>query len=155
LNVIDGVDLPSLSWTLDLRVTMLPNDFADPSTAMLNRRPARQYGERARRIGDLSIALAVIAIALPLMGLVALALKLESRGPVFVRHSCLGTGGRRFQILRFRNGISHAGPCEEKLSGVGQWLRWSRIEVLPEIFNVMRGEISILDAQARSPSFLA
>jgi lipopolysaccharide/colanic/teichoic acid biosynthesis glycosyltransferase len=86
-----------------------------------------------RRLIDLVVAGALLTLAAPLMLLVALAIRVESPGPILVRENCIGRPGRRFQ---------------------GEVLRFTRIETLPQLINVIRGEMSIVDPDGRSPSFL-
>src|SRR5207244_12954026 len=88
--------------------------------------------DQMRRLADRVIAALLLAITLPLMILVALAIKLESQGPVLVRHTCVGRGGRRFQLLLFRTIVydpEHTirnWAC--KTTQIGQFLRYTRIE---------------------------
>ena len=111
-----------------------------------------------KRLWDFVIACILLAIAAPLMAIVALAIKWESPGPVLLRQTCIGRGGRRFQILKFRT-VMHdpeqATPAwAQKTTQVGQFLRHTRIDTLPQLINVLRGEISITDRDGRWPSFL-
>lgn len=64
--------------------------------------PRRLGPVRMRRIADLLIAIGLLAIILPLLFLIALLIRCESTGPIFETKSCIGRGGRRFQMLRFR-----------------------------------------------------
>jgi lipopolysaccharide/colanic/teichoic acid biosynthesis glycosyltransferase len=111
-----------------------------------------------RRLGDILIACLLLAITSPLMVLVALAIKLESAGPVLDRQSCIGQGGRRFQMLKFRTTLHDPkraiAPWARQTTQIGESLRYTRIEALPQLINVLRGEMSIIDRGARSPSFL-
>ena len=113
---------------------------------------------RTNRIGDLLIASILIAITFPLAALVALAIKYETSGPVLVWRACIGRGGRRFQMLRFRTTIydpEQATPAwAQQMTRVGQFIRETRIDALPQLINVFRGQMSIIDREARSPSFL-
>jgi lipopolysaccharide/colanic/teichoic acid biosynthesis glycosyltransferase len=110
-----------------------------------------------RRLGDLLFACVLLAITLPLLIVVALAIKCESQGPVFDRQTCIARG-RRFQMLKFRTTAhdpQHARPAwVQKTTRVGQMLRYTRIEALPQIINVLRGEMSMIDRDLGSPSFL-
>lgn len=110
------------------------------------------------RLLDIVIAGAVLAITAPLMLLVTLAIKVESPGPVLVKETCIGVGGRRFQILKFRTLVhdpDHTLPIwARKTTLLGEVLRSTRIEILPQLLNVLRGEMSIIDSDGRSPSFL-
>ena len=111
-----------------------------------------------RRLADFVIACVLLAITLPLMISVTLAIKLESAGPVLNRRTCIGRGGRRFQMLKFRTTIhdpKYAIPAwARNTTQVGQFLRPTRIEALPQLINVLRGDMSIIDREAGSPSVL-
>jgi lipopolysaccharide/colanic/teichoic acid biosynthesis glycosyltransferase len=111
-----------------------------------------------RRLADLLFASALLVVTLPLMAIVALAIKWEGTGPVFDRHTCIGCGGRRFQMLKFRTTAhdpEYARPeWAQKTTRVGQWLRYTRIEMLPQLINVLRGEMSMIDSGVGAPSFL-
>ena len=115
---------------------------------------------RVRRLGDLAAACALIAFTLPLMAIVALAIKCDSPGPVFERQQCVGIGGRRFDALSFRTTLDAAEDAGRawhrapQMTRVGPYLRYTRIDDLPQLFNVLRGEMSIIDSVAYSPSFL-
>jgi lipopolysaccharide/colanic/teichoic acid biosynthesis glycosyltransferase len=109
-----------------------------------------------RRLADVFIAWVLLVITSALMIIVALAIKLESAGPVLERHERIGRGGR-FQMLKFRTAINEprlvaAGTRE--MTQIGQFLRHTRIEHLPQLINVLRGEMSIIERDSRSPSFL-
>ena len=114
----------------------------------------------ARRLGDLAAACALIAFTLPLMAIVAIAIKCESPGPVFERRQCVGIGGRRFDALSFRTTLHTVKDAElawhraPHMTRVGPYLRYTSIDDLPRLFNVLRGEMSIIDSVAYSPSFL-
>src|SRR5580704_16266323 len=119
-------------------------------------------GSRGRltRLGDLAAACALIAFTLPLMAIVAIAIKCDSPGPVFERRQCVGIGGRRFDALSFRTTLHAAEDADlawhraPHMTGVGRYLRYTRVDDLPQLFNVLRGEMSIIDNGAYSPSFL-
>jgi lipopolysaccharide/colanic/teichoic acid biosynthesis glycosyltransferase len=102
------------------------------------------------------IACVLLAITSALMIIVALAIKLQSAGPVLERRECIGRGGRRFQRLEFRTTMHdprHATPAwARQTTQAGQFLRHTRIEDLPQLINVLRGEMSIINGDARSPS---
>jgi len=109
-----------------------------------------------RRLGDVVIACVLLALTFPLMVLVAVAVKWESPGPVLERQTCIARG-RRFQMLQFRTTLydpQEAMPdWARKPTQVGEFLRQTRIEALPRLINVIRGEMSITTGGG-SPSFL-
>ena len=110
-----------------------------------------------RRLGDFVIACLLLAITSPLMLIIGLVVKLESAGPVLERRECIGRGGRRFQLLKFRitmHDPRHATPAwARQTTQIGQFLRYTRIEDVPQLINVLRGEMSIIDRDGGSPSF--
>jgi lipopolysaccharide/colanic/teichoic acid biosynthesis glycosyltransferase len=114
----------------------------------------------ARRLGDFVVAFALIAFTLPLMAIIAIAIKYDSPGPVFERQQCVGIGGRRFDALSFRTTLHAvedgdlAWPRVPQMTRVGPYLRYTRVDDLPQLFNVLCGEMSIIDSAAYSPSFL-
>jgi lipopolysaccharide/colanic/teichoic acid biosynthesis glycosyltransferase len=114
--------------------------------------------DQMRRLADVLIACALLVLTLPLMFLIAAAIKLESPGPVLERHSSIGYGGRRFQIIKFRTMPGDPeGARPHRLrqpTPLGEFLRLTRIEALPQLINVLRGEMSMIEGKQRSPSFL-
>ena len=114
--------------------------------------------DQMRRLADLVIAGALLVLTLPLMLFVALAIRWEGPGPIFERQTCIGRGGRRFQMLKFRTMVpdpEHTMPAwARKTTQIGEFLRHTRIERLPQLLNVLRGEMSLLDPDGNSPSFL-
>jgi lipopolysaccharide/colanic/teichoic acid biosynthesis glycosyltransferase len=111
-----------------------------------------------KRLAESVIASVLLAITSPLMLIAALLIKLESPGPVLDRQTCIGRGGRRFQMVKFRTIVhdpEHATPVwAHQTTRVGQWLRHTRIEAVPQLINVLRGEMSMIDRDGSSPSFL-
>jgi lipopolysaccharide/colanic/teichoic acid biosynthesis glycosyltransferase len=118
-----------------------------------NERVSRQM----RRLGDCLTASLLLALTAPLMLMAALLIKLESTGPVLERRECIGRGGRRFQRLKFRTAMydpRHAALASARPpTPLGEFLRYTRIEDLPQLINVLRGEMSIIDRDGRSLSF--
>jgi len=114
--------------------------------------------DQMRRLIDLVVAGALLTLTAPLMLVVGLAIRLESAGPILVRESCIGLRGRRFQMLKFRTvryDLDRSVPLwGRRPTPLGEILRFTRIEALPQLINVLRGEMSIVDPDGRSPSFL-
>jgi lipopolysaccharide/colanic/teichoic acid biosynthesis glycosyltransferase len=106
----------------------------------------------------MAIAGALLAVTSTLMLIVALAIKWESPGLILHRQTCIGCGGRRFQMLKFRTVVhdrEHMKPMwARNTTQVGQFLRLTRIDALPQLVNVLRGEMSVIDSDGSSPSFL-
>ena len=98
-----------------------------------------------RRASEVLIACILLALTLPLMAIVAMAIKWESTGPVFDRRERVGNGGLPFQMLRFRTTLQRPGQLRSNLqtTQIGQFLQSTRIDALPQLFNVLRGEMNI------------
>jgi len=116
-----------------------------------------------KRIFDLVVGGVLLLIALPLIGVLALAIKIDSRGPVFFRQERMGRGGKVFRIYKFRSmhvdaeqrrydlaeQNEYSGPMfkikqDPRTTRFGQLLRKSSLDEVPQIFNVMRGEMSLV-----------
>jgi lipopolysaccharide/colanic/teichoic acid biosynthesis glycosyltransferase len=110
---------------------------------------------QVRRLGDCVIASVFLAITAPLILIAALVIKLESAGPVLERRECVGRGGRRFQRLKFRTTMHdprHGRAWARQTTQIGEFLRYTRIEDLPQLINALRGEMSIINRDACSPT---
>jgi exopolysaccharide biosynthesis polyprenyl glycosylphosphotransferase len=112
-----------------------------------------------------SVVLAVIGttITAPLMMLVAIAVKLTSRGPLLYRQTRVGLHDRLFTVYKFRSMYAHAeadtGPVwaaenDPRVTPVGRWLRKLRIDELPQFFNVLRGDMAFVGPRPERPEFV-
>ena len=112
-------------------------------------RGAQQFAANSmRRSGEFLIACILLMLTMPLMLMIALAIKGESSGPVFERRARIGPNGRPFQMLSFRTMAQRPGPVRStwQVTTVGHFLQSTRINALPQLFNVFRGELSLLDS---------
>jgi sugar transferase (PEP-CTERM system associated) len=109
------------------------------------------------------IALAGAVVCTPFMLLFALAIKLTSRGPVFYRQTRVGWRGKTFTLYKFRSmqagaeddtGAVWAAKDDPRVTPVGRWLRLLRLDELPQLFNVLRGEMSIIGPRPERPEFV-
>lgn len=110
-----------------------------------------------KRIGDLTIACALIVLTLPLMAAVALLIKLDGAGPVLTREE-RRAGGRDVVVFKFRTSrqparVARAWPRPQQLTVVGRFLHYTRIVDLPQLANVLRGEMSFVGAGGLRPDF--
>jgi sugar transferase (PEP-CTERM system associated) len=112
-----------------------------------------------------SIALAAIGIivVLPLMALVALLVRLTSRGPVLFRQKRVGLYGKPFTLYKFRSmvvdaeartGAVWATKNDPRVTPLGKWLRKLRLDELPQLFNVLRGEMALVGPRPERPEFV-
>ena len=110
------------------------------------------------------LAAVAVVLAAPVMALVALAVKLTSRGPVLYRQTRVGEGGREFPLLKFRTMRADAedssGPVwatagdDPRVTSVGQVLRKTRLDELPQLWNVLRGDMSLVGPRPERPHFV-
>lgn len=133
-------------------VHRLDHSWAIRQNFQLARHSAYRYLKTA---ADYTIALLALPIALPLMALVALAVMINSGFPVFFRQERVGRGEKRFTLLKFRTmqvrqheDDPYTRDNDERITGIGRFLRLARIDELPQIFNVLRGEMSIVGPRA-------
>lgn len=113
-----------------------------------------------KRLFDFCAALAGIIITFPVMALTALAIWLEDRGPVMYRQIRLTKNGKRFSILKFRSmsvnaesdGVARlAGENDNRITRVGRFIRSCRIDELPQLFNILVGDMSIVGPRPERP----
>ncbi|HDS29307.1 MAG TPA: sugar transferase [Candidatus Acetothermia bacterium] len=106
-----------------------------------------------KRALDLTLAIPMLLVALPLLCICALAIKLEDRGPVFFRQERIGRGGAPFNVWKFRTmipdaqsvGLKHrVAVDDERITRVGKALRNFGLDELPQLLNVLAGEMSLV-----------
>ncbi len=116
-----------------------------------------------KRFIDVTLALIGLALFLPALPAIALAIRLDSAGPVFFRQARIGQGGQVFQIVKLRSMIHHAeqitGPTwaadsDPRITRVGRFLRKTRLDELPQLVNVLRGEMSLIGPRPERPEFV-
>ncbi len=103
------------------------------------------------RLFSVGIALVGLILSFPLMLLVALAVRVDSPGPVLFTQDRIGRDGRRFKLFKFRSmhptlqkRSEWAGDNEDKITRVGKWIRKFRLDELPQFINVLRGDMNIV-----------
>lgn len=105
-----------------------------------------------KRFWDIVISFLGIVLTSPLLLLMSILIKLTSRGPVFYRQERIGKDGKPFYILKFRTMVVHAdaqGPHitvggDKRITGVGKVLRKTKLDELPQLFNVLLGQMSLV-----------
>ena len=163
-HVKDVVAAANALRTLPVPVTIIPDPtlaelVSNPryelgaSMALEIQRQPLSLGERAaKRAFDIVVASFALIFFLPLFAFVALAIALESKGPVLFRQTRSGFNGRPFKIFKFRTmtvtedgrEVSQATRGDSRITRIGGWLRKSSIDELPQLLNVLRGEMSIV-----------
>jgi exopolysaccharide biosynthesis polyprenyl glycosylphosphotransferase len=116
----------------------------------------------ARRLIDIFISLTMLGLTAPLLFIVALLVKVDSGGPILYRQERLGLNGRKFIIFKIRSmyidaeaaGPQWAARQDPRVTRVGRWLRLSRIDELPQFFNVLEGTMSVIGPRPERSHFV-
>lgn len=117
-----------------------------------------------KRACDIALSLAFLLGGAPVYAVVAILIRLDSRGPVFFRQERVGERGHIFRALKFRTMLADAeartGPVwasenDPRVTRVGRWLRKTRLDEFPQIINVLRGEMSFVGPRPERPAFVA
>jgi exopolysaccharide biosynthesis polyprenyl glycosylphosphotransferase len=121
--------------------------------SLINARGFRNHGtpEHVTRAVSVSVALVGLAVLAPLLAVIALAIKLDSHGPVLFIQERIGQGGRPFNLLKFRTMRPREQRRSEwvqdnsdRITRVGRWLRLFRLDELPQLVNIMCGEMNLV-----------
>ncbi len=157
--VADGADsrYPSLSAFDSMRRRRLP----------LDREPVRPLNHRwylsSKYVADFLLAVLLIVPAVPIVLLAALLVKLTSRGPAFYSQTRVGEDGRLFAIWKIRSmihncesltGARWSMPGDPRVTPVGAILRATHLDELPQLLNVLRGEMSLIGPRPERPEFV-
>lgn len=116
----------------------------------------------ASNLLNLSLAIIILAFLWPLLLFVMVAIYMEDKGPVFYRQTRIGYGGKPFQIIKFRsmrvdaqaNGAQWAAKNDCRATRIGQFMRKYHIDELPQIFNILKGEMSFIGPRPEQPEFV-
>ncbi len=113
-----------------------------------------------KRVFDIGVAATIVLVTLPLYPLIALAIKLDSRGPIFFSQTRVGRNGRLFTLYKFRT-MSSSTPAyavspdndetDSRVTRVGRFLRKSKLDELPQFANVLTGDMSIIGPRPEMP----
>jgi len=114
-----------------------------------------------RRVIDVVVAAAALVVLGPLLAMFALAVRLTSPGGAFFRQVRIGEGGRPFTLLKLRTmredapGPRVTGVRDRRVTRLGAWLRRWKLDELPQLVNVLRGDMTLLGPRPEVPEYLA
>jgi lipopolysaccharide/colanic/teichoic acid biosynthesis glycosyltransferase len=117
---------------------------------------------RAKRALDLAVAIPAVALLSPLLVAIAVWIKLDSRGPVFFLQERVGQFGRRFRMFKFRTMVVDAEKrgslitigADPRITRCGRRLRKYKLDELPQLFNVIKGEMSLVGPRPEVPRYV-
>jgi lipopolysaccharide/colanic/teichoic acid biosynthesis glycosyltransferase len=159
-NGIEVVDMPSLYEHIAGKLPIFHLSDIWLLFNGLNKR--KLYCRHLKRLMDLVVAGVLLVTHAPLLALIALTIKWDSRGPVFYRQERLGYEGHSFKLIKFRTMIENAESCgpqfaeenDPRITRVGRYLRKFRLDELPQLINVLKGEMSIVGPRPEREIFI-
>ena len=122
-----------------------------------------EWEKKLKRIIDIIISLLILVITLPITIAISLAIKLESKGPVLYKQERSGLNGKIFNIYKFRSMVQDAekmsGPVwsskdDSRITKVGKFIRKVRIDEVPQMINILKGEMSLVGPRPERPFFV-
>lgn len=125
---------------------------------------ARRYFDMAKEVFDLILGFVALVISLPVLAICAVIIKVTSRGPVFYRQKRAGKDGRTFMMYKLRTmrlgaesatGAVWASDDDPRVIRACRWMRRSHLDELPQLINVIRGQMSLIGPRPERPEILA
>ncbi|MDR3606073.1 MAG: undecaprenyl-phosphate glucose phosphotransferase [Oligoflexia bacterium] len=138
-------------------------DFDGLPIVNLNDSPLAGWGGMAKRLTDIVMSGIALVLFAPLFALIAFAVKLSSRGPVFYSQERTGLDGHTFNMLKFRSmridaeketGAVWATPQDGRRTPIGTFLRATSLDELPQLWNVLKGDMSLVGPRPERPVFV-
>jgi sugar transferase (PEP-CTERM system associated) len=164
---INGIDVLELVSFLERETGAVRLDVLNPSWMIFAPGFKRSWvRDLVGRLLDITVSLGLLAIAWPAMLLAGVAIKLEDgvSAPVLYRQNRVGADGRIFPVFKFRSmkldaeadGVARwASEEDSRVTRVGSWLRRSRLDELPQLWNVVRGEMRFVGPRPERPEFVS
>jgi lipopolysaccharide/colanic/teichoic acid biosynthesis glycosyltransferase len=115
----------------------------------------------SKRLLDVLLSASLLLLLLPLMAVIAVVIKLDSPGPVFYRCRRVGRSGRDLEILKFRkmvvgaHGPALTAPDDARFTRAGRFLASTKLDELPQLWNVLKGEMSLVGPRPEDPEFIS
>ena len=135
--------------------------LGDLPVITLFERPISGLDAMVKRAEDLLLTIPILVLLSPVMLLTAIAIRFDSPGPIFFRQPREGFNNRLFEVLKFRSmthedsqvdAIEQAKPGDKRVTRVGAFIRKTSIDELPQLFNVIRGDMSLVGPRPHAPS---
>jgi len=116
-----------------------------------------------KRLMDIGLCVLLAPVALPLMAAIAVAIRLDSKGPALFWQERVGQAGRNFRMVKFRTMRYEPVPAEarfaskddDRITRVGRWLRRTRLDELPQLWNIVKGDMSLVGPRPEQVAFVA
>ena len=168
LNSIDnlfplGINFLSLADAFEEILEKIPVSAISKTWFLENLKEGKKkIYDKFKRVFDIVFALSVLAFTFPFWILIALAIKIEDKGPVFYSQKRVGKNKKIFNLIKFRSMVLEAekeGPKwaekeDERVTKVGRFLRRYHLDELPQMVNILKGEISVVGPRPERPEFV-
>jgi len=159
-----GITITDLSTFFEREAGMVKLSVADPSWLAFSGGFDHSVQRRvSKRFFDLVAAGALLLVAWPFMLIVAACIAVESRGPILYQQERIGENGRTFKLIKFRSmrmdaesdGVARwASQNDDRITRIGRIIRLSRLDELPQLFNILRGDMSFVGPRPERPQFV-
>ncbi len=159
-----GVNVNEFSSFLERETGRVDLDTLNPSWLIFSDgfSSGRAISSIVKRAFDVTVSLIILAITWPLIAIFALLIKLESPGPAIFRQTRVGLFGAKFDVLKLRSmrndaekdGAQFAQKNDPRVTRIGKFIRLVRIDELPQLWNVMNGEMSFVGPRPERPQFV-
>jgi len=158
-----GVVIEDASFVMERLLGRLPLDGLNPSSLIFthgfNVKASQQI---LRRIVSITVSFIGLAICLPFIPFIILAVRLSSPGPIFYRQTRVGLRGRPFSVIKFRTmrqdaeeqGAVWATQNDPRVTSLGRFMRTTRLDEIPQLWNVLRGEMGFVGPRPERPEFV-
>jgi Undecaprenyl-phosphate glucose phosphotransferase len=160
-EMVDVKVVPDLLQVIALRARL--EDLDGIPVININDVPLQGVNSLVKRVFDLTISGATLFSLAPLLAALALLVKVTSKGPIFYRQERMGLDGKSFTIIKFRSMLDNAeretGPVwatdgDARVTPLGRFLRRSNFDELPQLWNVLRGDMSLVGPRPERPHFV-
>lgn len=161
---LDGLQMVSLTQIYEHFWKKLPVHYLENSWLLTTEGFSITHnpvGLRVKRLMDILLSILLFLFTWPIFIITMVSIKLDSPGPVFYKQTRTGKNGKSFSIIKFRsmttdaekNGAQWAQKSDSRITRVGKWIRLTRIDELPQIINVLKGEMSFIGPRPERPEF--
>jgi len=160
-----GVHVNDFSSFLERETGRVDLDTVNPSWFIFSDgfSSGRTFSSAAKRLFDVAVSLILLGFTAPVIALFAVLVKLDSKGPAFFRQTRVGLYGQTFDVIKLRsmrtdaevNGAQFATENDPRITRVGNFIRKVRIDELPQIWTVLKGEMSFVGPRPERPEFVS
>ncbi len=161
---ISGIRVSDISTHFEKRLGQIRLDYVNAGWLIFGEGFNQGFMRTAiKRVFDVLCGMALLVLSLPLMLVTMLAIAIDSRGPIFYRQERTGLNGKPFEVIKFRSMRSDAEQdgsprwaqaADDRVTRVGRLIRRVRIDELPQLYNVLKGEMSMVGPRPERPFFV-